>query len=149
MALVGHISGSSQSNSVIGVSGSVIVANRSSALFPGFPGIDTSFYVSGAIGNVDKSVFGGDVVISGSLNVVGGGIGDVSGPAGGVVDGEIVVFNGTTGKLIKGASQGALVDVNGNITGSALSSSAGNLVTTATTGNLFNGVSTQIGRAHV
>jgi hypothetical protein len=47
MALVGNISGSKQHNSVIGVTGSLIVANRSDALFPDFPGLDTSFFVSG------------------------------------------------------------------------------------------------------
>ena len=34
----------------------------------------------------------------------GGGSGDVVGPAGGVVDGEFTLYNGTTGKLIKGSS---------------------------------------------
>lgn len=67
MALVGNISGSKQSNSIIGVSGSVIIANRDNALFPSFPGLDTSFFVSGSIGDSDKSVFGGDVVVSGSI----------------------------------------------------------------------------------
>lgn len=68
MALVGHISGSSQSNSVIGVSGSVIIANRSSALFPALPGTDVAFFVSGSATS-DMALFGGGLVSSGSLTV--------------------------------------------------------------------------------
>ena len=68
MALVGNISGSIQHNSVIGVSGSVIIANRNEALFPVFPGTDTTFFVSGSLDGTSKSVFGGDVVVSGSVN---------------------------------------------------------------------------------
>lgn len=197
MALVGHISGSIQTNSVIGVSGSVIVANRPAALFPTFPGTDTVFYVSGAIGNVDKSVFGGDVVVSGSITgqngfvltgnkmeitgtlevtngisgsltklvdgtsylIAGTGIqitsqsngsvkidtsgaGDVVGPNGGVVDGEIVVFNSTTGKLIKGTGN-AFINSLGDITGSNLvlngnqiSGSVGGNITLGSSGNV-------------
>jgi hypothetical protein len=69
MALVGHISGSSQSNSVIGVSGSVIVANRPNSLFPSMPGSDVTFFVSGALDNTATAVFGGKVVLSGGLTV--------------------------------------------------------------------------------
>jgi hypothetical protein len=76
MALVGHISGSSQSNSVIGISGSVIVANRPNASFPAFPGSDISFYVSGSTnGRVEGSnvsVFGGQLVVSGASYLEGG-----------------------------------------------------------------------------
>jgi len=68
MALVGNISGSIQHNSVIGVTGSVIIANRNEALFPVFPGTDTTFFVSGSLDGTNKSVFGGDVVVSGSVN---------------------------------------------------------------------------------
>jgi hypothetical protein len=68
MALVGHISGSSQSNSVIGVSGSVIIANRPNSLFPSFPGSDVTFFVSGALDNTAASVFGGKLVVSGGIN---------------------------------------------------------------------------------
>ena len=67
MALVGHISGSSQSNSVIGVSGSVIVANRPNSLFPSMPGTDVTFFVSGSNDNTATTVFGGKVVMSGAL----------------------------------------------------------------------------------
>ena len=81
MALVGHISGSSQSSSRIGVTGSVIFANRPAATFPGsMPGSDTVFFVSGSIGGKaaaeagSVAVFGGDAVISGSLTVGTGSI---------------------------------------------------------------------------
>jgi hypothetical protein len=68
MALVGNISGSFDGDSLIGISGSVIVANRPDGNFPGMPGSNVTFFVSGSAhtGN-DVSVFGGDVVVSGSL----------------------------------------------------------------------------------
>ena len=78
MALVGHISGSTQSNSLIAVSGTVIIANRPDALFPAsLPGADVSFFVSGTLGGKGVaertvSLFGGDVVVSGSLTVGSG-----------------------------------------------------------------------------
>ena len=62
MALVGHMSGSTQSSSVIGISGSVIVANRPQALFPAMPGTDVKFFVE------QLSLFGSEgIVSSGSL----------------------------------------------------------------------------------
>jgi hypothetical protein len=77
MALVGHISGSSQTSSVIGISGSVIVADRPGSKFPLFPGSDISFFVSGAIGGRSSlqreiSSFGGDLVVSGASYHDGG-----------------------------------------------------------------------------
>lgn len=69
MALVGHISGSKQYNSVIGVSGSVIVANRPGTFFPAIPGTDVTFFVSGSRDGSGRSVFGGDITSSGSLAV--------------------------------------------------------------------------------
>ena len=66
MALVGHISGSTQSSSVIGISGSVIVANRPQALFPAMPGTDVKFFVE------QLSLFGSEgIVSSGSLATKG------------------------------------------------------------------------------
>jgi hypothetical protein len=76
MALVGHISGSSQSNSVIGISGSVIIANEPNSSFPSFPGLDVTFFVSGSTsGRLDGSnvaVFGGELVVSGASYHEGG-----------------------------------------------------------------------------
>ena len=81
MALVGNISGSSSSSSIVGVTGSVIFANRSDALFPSsLPGGDISFFVSGSIGGKGNTaertvaVFGGDVAVSGSLTVGTGSV---------------------------------------------------------------------------
>ena len=75
MSLVGNISGSSTHNSRIGITGSVVFAGADPDLVVIFPnlGTDTAFYVSGTINGKDHStdqcvsVFGGDVVISGSL----------------------------------------------------------------------------------
>lgn len=80
MALVGHISGSSQSQSVIGVTGSVVFSN--STTFPSLSGVgsDVVFFVSGTVGGKNVSdqktvaVFGGDAVVSGSLTVGTGSI---------------------------------------------------------------------------
>ena len=80
MALVGHISGSTQSNSLIAVSGTVIIANRPDALFPAsLPGADVSFFVSGTLGGKGGatrtvSLFGGDAVVSGSLTIGTGSV---------------------------------------------------------------------------
>ena len=82
MALVGHISGSSQSNSVIGISGSVIIANRPNSSFPSFPGTDATFFVSGALDDTATSVFGGKLVVSGGVKtttISGSGNFDVGG----------------------------------------------------------------------
>lgn len=80
MALVGHISGSAQSQSVIGVTGSVVFSN--SVTFPSINavGTDVVFFVSGTIGGKNVSgqktvtVLGGDAVISGSLTVGTGSV---------------------------------------------------------------------------
>jgi hypothetical protein len=80
MALVGHISGSSQSQSTIGVTGSVVFSN--STTFPTLSGVgsDVVFFVSGTVGGKNVAdqktvaVFGGDTVVSGSLTVGTGSI---------------------------------------------------------------------------
>jgi hypothetical protein len=82
MALVGHISGSAQSQSVIGVTGSVVFANQPQATFPTITsvGSDVVFFVSGTVGGKNVSgqktvaVFGGDTVVSGSLTVGSGSV---------------------------------------------------------------------------
>jgi len=82
MALVGHISGSAQSQSVIGVTGSVVFANQPQATFPTITsvGSDVVFFVSGTVGGKNLSgqktvaVFGGDTVVSGSLTVGSGSV---------------------------------------------------------------------------
>ena len=68
MALVGHISGSTQSNSIIGISGSVIIANKPNTTFPALPGSDVKFFVE------QLSLFGSEgIVSSGSLVTKGSG----------------------------------------------------------------------------
>jgi hypothetical protein len=82
MALVGHISGSAQSQSVIGVTGSVVFANQPAVSFPSITsvGSDVVFFVSGAVGGKNVAnqktvaVFGGDAVVSGSLSVGSGSL---------------------------------------------------------------------------
>ena len=97
MALVGSISGS---NSLIGISGSVIVANRPDASFPALPGADVVFFVSGsreskggAVRTV--SVFGGDTVISGNLTV---GTGSVT------ITSNEIQFAGGLARIVSGSS---------------------------------------------
>jgi hypothetical protein len=77
MALVGNISGSGGTSNTIGITGSLVIANPGLGLFPILPGNDAALFVSGNISakpstNPDYSVrgttvFGGDVVISGTL----------------------------------------------------------------------------------
>lgn len=82
MALVGNISGSSAYNSNIGISGSVVIANRPDALFPTINSVggDVVFFVSGSRGGKNStaartvSVFGGDAVVSGSLTIGTGSV---------------------------------------------------------------------------
>jgi len=73
MAFVGNISGSNGTMNVA-ITGSLVLANRSDALFPPLPS-DAVLFVSGNRGNGSGtgrgisgvSVFGGDVVISGTI----------------------------------------------------------------------------------
>jgi len=67
MALVGHISGSAHLNSIIGISGSVIVANRPNASFPPAPGSDVGMYIH------EKALFGtSGLISSGNISIVDG-----------------------------------------------------------------------------
>ena len=80
MALVGSLSGSGGASNTINVTGSMIIANPGTGgLFPDFPGTDSVFFVSGAIGGKTAgtrtvAVFGGDTVISGSLTIGTGSV---------------------------------------------------------------------------
>ena len=80
MALItNNISGSASNLSQIGITGSVIIANRSPATFPAFPGTDVTFFVSGSTGvPTGKAAFGGDVVVSGSF-FTGGNVVEITG----------------------------------------------------------------------
>lgn len=73
MSLVGSLS-SSYVDSIIPISGNVIISNTHDGQFPGWPGADIGFFVSGAIssiGGVDRtsSLFGGDLVVSGNVGL--------------------------------------------------------------------------------
>lgn len=52
-----------------------------------------------------------DAAVDARIALAGAGDGNVVGPAGGVVDGELTLFNGTTGAAIKGS--GAVISANG------------------------------------
>jgi len=136
MALVGHISGSTQSNSVIGVSGSVIVANRSSALFPAMPGTDVSFFVSGSKDGTSQSLFGGALLASGSFNLKSG--------TGGISQFSV----DSTGLLINTAAGTPMITLaasNGNITTAGdIAVNGGDITTTSASATLFNSSATTV-----
>lgn len=138
MALVGHISGSTQSSSVIGISGSVIVANRPQALFPAMPGIDVKFFVSGSstTPSSDVALFGGDLMASGSFNLKSG--------TGGASQFSI----SSTGMLINtvaGANTVQIAASTGNITTSGdIAVNGGDITTTSASATLFNSNATNV-----
>jgi len=114
MALVGHISGSSQTQSIIGVSGSLIIANENSSRFPSVSSIgsDVSFFVSGSRGGKggsvrNVSVFGGDTVVSGTLTI---GTGSVS-----ITSNDITFFGGIA-QVLSGSGGLTLKDSSGTVT---------------------------------
>ena len=129
MALVGNISGSKQSSSVIGVSGSVIIANQPDALFPALPGSDTTFFVSGSHGS-GVSVFGGDLVVSGSLTGKNGMFmtGDLL-----EMTGTLKVTNGISGSLTQLTDGTSYLIAGTNI--QITSSSNGPITISSPTGN--------------
>ena len=132
MALVGNISGSGGVSNTIGITGSLIVANPGLGLFPGLPGPDVAFFVSGNIaprspGSPAASpdyavrgttVFGGDVVVSGTL--FGGSplyLGDqVIARNGLVVTGTVSMVNGLSGSLTKLADGTSYLVAGTNVT---------------------------------
>lgn len=157
MALVGNISGSSAYNSNIGISGSVVIANRPDALFPtlGSIGGDVVFFVSGSRGGKGStaertvSVFGGDAVVSGSLTI---GTGSVT------ITSNDVQFNAFDTRIESGSGGLTFFDAGntGGITLSSLAASSGDVVGPAssttnaiaayadTTGNLLKDTSVTI-----
>lgn len=100
MAFVGSLSGSGGASNTINVTGSMIIANPGTGgLFPLFPGTDTVFFVSGAIdgksaGSRTVSVFGGDVVASGSITI---GTGSIR------IDSNEIRFQGGIAKITSGS----------------------------------------------
>ena len=74
MPLIGSVkeANSPGSGTDMGLTGSIIIAERPDATFPSMPGSDTKFFVSGTFESDNtatpaKAVFGGDLVTSGNL----------------------------------------------------------------------------------
>ena len=126
MALVGNISGSIQNNSNIGVSGSVVIANRPDALFPtlGSVGGDVVFFVSGSRGGKGStaertvSVFGGDAVVSGSLTIGTGSI---------TITSNDITFQGGIAQIFSGSGGLTFADSSGTKTLAELAASTGDV----------------------
>jgi hypothetical protein len=119
MALVGNISGSGGVSNTIGITGSLIIANPGTAAFPTFPGADVALFVSGNIASKPATspdlsvrgttVFGGDVVISGTL--FGGSplhIGTFLSASQGAEIGGVVTFTSTTAPTFNNGLSGSL-----------------------------------------
>jgi len=138
MALVGHISGSTQSNSVSGISGSVIVANRPQALFPAMPGTDVKFFVSGSSTATpsDVALFGGDLMSSGSFNLKSGtgGISQFS-----VNSTGLSISTAVGAQMITLASSNGLITTAGDI-----AVNGGDITTTSASATLFNSTATTV-----
>jgi len=119
MALItNNISGSAAGNSLIGITGSLIIGKA--AVLPGMPGADVTFFVSGSrTGKADGngvSVFGGDAVVSGSLTI---GTGSVT-----ITSNEIKFLGGAT-KIYSGSGGLTFEDSSGPKTLASLSSGGG------------------------
>ena len=117
MALVGTISGSNGTSNTA-VTGTLVIANTNT-LFPVIPG-DAVFFISGALDGSSNSVFGGNVVSSGSISVKGpAGLdtvilqtdGDITGSSlllndGFVVTGSGIIESNTTIPALRVTQQG-------------------------------------------
>lgn len=88
-------------------------------------GVDGDLYLqtangsSGSLGDVWQKAGGTWSVVANIRGVSGDGSGDVTGPNGGLSDGEVPLFDGTTGKILKGS--GLLGSAIGNMKGPASS----------------------------
>jgi hypothetical protein len=142
MAFVGSLSGSGGDSNTINVTGSMIVANPGTGgTFPAFPGSDTVFFVSGAIGGKSLgsrtvSVFGGDVVASGSITV---GTGSVT-----ITSNEVQFFGGVT-KVYSGSGGLTFTDSTGTKTLSELAVGGPSYWTSSTPGVVATTGSVSIG----
>jgi hypothetical protein len=130
VALVGPVSSSSGLS--IGLSGSVILANPDEvgATFPGLPGTDVDFFISGAIGFGEGSVtvLGGEVVASGSI----------------IVEKNVEAILGLSGSLTRLTNGKSFIEAGANVT--VTSASNGAITIAATGGGSTNaaGSDTQI-----
>lgn len=159
MALVGHISGSAQTNSQIGITGSVVFANRPASSFPIMPGADVVLFVSGNAAakpavspnyaERGTTVFGGDVVISGSL--FGGSPLYIGSPvilagSGGGLTGSITKLSDGTSFIEAGENVTVVTGSNGRITISSTATGGGaaglQFFSSTTNGSIFTTGST-------
>jgi hypothetical protein len=117
MPFVGSLSGSTGLS--IGLTGSVILANPDEvgATFPGLPGTDVDFFISGAIGPGEGAVtvLGGEVVASGSI----------------VVENVVEAQLGLSGSLTRLSNGNSFIEAGSNVTVTSASNGA---VTIAATG---------------
>jgi len=138
-----NISGSASNNSKIGITGSVIFANTPSNDFPVFPGNDVVFFVSGSIGDQykAKSVFGGDLVVSGSLTLPANVI-EVTGSIEATLgfSGSLTQLVDGTSYLIAGNNITITSQSNGSITISSQGGGGGGYEQTFVDGDLVVGV---------
>jgi hypothetical protein len=77
------------------------------------PSVAALTTTTGPTSLVIGAVADGQTLVRSGATIIGStpaGSGDVVGPAGGVVDGEVALFNSTTGKIIKGSSGALLGD---------------------------------------
>jgi hypothetical protein len=138
-----NISGSANNNSKIGITGSVIFANTPSNGFPAFPGDDVVFFVSGSIGDQykAKSVFGGDLVVSGSLTLPANVI-EVTGSIEATLgfSGSLTQLVDGTSYLIAGNNITITSQSNGSITISSQGGGGGGYEQSFVDGDLVTGV---------
>jgi len=124
MAFVGSLSGSGGASNTINVTGSMIIANPGTGgAFPSFPGTDAVFFVSGALGGKAAgsrtvSVFGGDVVASGSITVGTGSI---------TITSNEIQFLGGIAKIYSGTSGLTFADSTGTKTLASLATGGGDV----------------------
>ena len=130
MALVGSLSGSGGASNTINVTGSMIIANPGTGgAFPSFPGTDVTLFISGNIAAKPATspdltvrgttVFGGDVVISGTLfggsplyigsPVIFGGVGGLTGSLTQTTAGTSYLVAGTNVTVDSGSSPGQII----------------------------------------
>jgi hypothetical protein len=116
-----------QSATWIEGSENVKVSTKSHTLFaPAWmtTGIDTMYFVS-AGGILSPVAMGPNMTfVGGILNTVAFGVGDVTSNTSTSVDGEIALFNGTTGKSIKRGTGSGIATITGGVLGLTANNSA-------------------------
>jgi hypothetical protein len=161
MSLVGNISGSIQTASRIGISGTIIIADQPDITFPSLLGNDVSFFVSGSTASAGTSTrgtaaFGGDVVVTGSLIVygnttLGDAAADITTIAGDLaVNGGDITTTAATATLFN--TNATTLSVGGAATSLTLGATptatttvrGGTIVGDATTQNVFNTTATTV-----